>query len=103
MIIIINIIIISNNNSNNNNNNLVANIPFRMDFLIPKKTRKASLIMRSRFSRKFHFKWTFYGKLILKKCLDAKDWFRDKAAVQHKIPFQMDFLQKVSFKKMLRR
>ena len=103
MIIIINIIIISNNNSNNNNNNLVANIPFRMDFLIPKKTRKASLIMRSRFSRKFHFKWTFYGKLILKKCLEAKDWFRDKAAVQHKIPFQMEFLQKVSFKKMLRR
>ena len=47
--------------------------------------------MRSRFSTKFHFKWTFYRKLVLKRCLDAEGWFRDKAAVQAKILSQMDF------------
>ena len=43
------------------------------------------------FSTIFHFKWTLYGKLGLKKYFDAKNWFRDKNAVQLKISFQMDF------------
>ena len=45
---------------------------------------------------KFHIEWTFYGKLVFKRCLDVEDWFRDKVAVQYRIPFQMDLLQKVN-------
>ena len=94
---------ISNNHSNNgsNNNIITANqvhnkitvqykIPFSMEFLILKGLRKVSSIMRPQFSTKFHFKWIFYGKLILKRCLDAEDWFHNKIAVQHKIPFRMN-------------
>ena len=51
----------------------------------------SSAIIRSRFRSKFYFKWTFYGKLILKRYLDAEDGFRDRAAVQRKIPLRMDF------------
>ena len=47
--------------------------------------------MRSWLSTRFHFKWTFYRKLVRKRCLDVEDWFHDKAAVQAEIPFQMDF------------
>ena len=107
IIIIVIIIIVTYNNNNNNNNKLVVNqvhngitvqckIPFRMDFLIFKRSREVSFIIRMRFSTKLHFKLTFYGKLILKICLDAKDWFPDKAVVQHKNPFQIDFLWKVN-------
>ena len=59
--------------------------------------------MKWQFSTKFYFKWTFYGKLILKRSSDAEDWFCNKAAVQQKVPFQMDFLQKANSKKIFRR
>ena len=67
-----------------------------MNFLILKRLWKVSSIMRRWFSTKFPFKWTFYGKLILKRCLNAKDWLYDKIAVQYKVAFQMDFLGKVN-------
>ena len=50
-----------------------------------------SSTMRPLFSTKFHFKWTSHGKLVLKRCLEAKDRFRDKGGFQDKILFQMDF------------
>ena len=67
-----------------------------MDVLILKESHKASSIMRQWSRTKFIFEWNFYRKLILKRCLNAKDWFRDKAVVQHKILFRMDFLLKVN-------
>ena len=53
--------------------------------------------MSLQFSTKFHFKWTFYVKLILGKSLDAKDWFHNKDLVQCKITFQMSFLWNVNY------
>ena len=35
--------------------------------------------------------------------LDPEDWFCNKAMVQYESPFEMDFLRKVSCKKMFRR
>ena len=67
-----------------------------MNFLILKRLWKVSSMMRPWFSTKFPFKWTFYRKLILKRCLDAKDWLYDKITIQHKVAFQMDFLRKVN-------
>ena len=71
-----------------------------MDFLREANSKK---IFRRRRSvpykvavhHKIHLKWTFYGKLILKRYLDAEDWFRDRAAVQRKIPFRIDFYGKL--------
>ena len=57
------------------------------------RRKKIISIIKSRFSTKLHFKWTFYGKLALKRCLDAKDWFRDKALVEAKIAFRMYLLK----------
>ena len=37
----------------------------------------------------------------LKRRLDEEDCFRDKAAVQTKIPFQMDFLRRLILKRCL--
>ena len=58
-----------------------------------KGSQKVSSVIRPWFSVKFLFEWTFYGKLVFKRCLDVEDWFRDKVAVQNKIPFQMNFLR----------
>ena len=65
-----------------------------MDFLREANFKKTvQKTVQSQFRKKFHFKWTFYGKLIH---LKTQDWFCDKAAVQHKILFRMDFLRKVN-------
>ena len=50
--------------------------------------------MRPRFSTQFDFEWTFYGKLVFKRCLDVQDWFRDKVAFQYKIPFLVPLLRR---------
>ena len=36
------------------------------------------------------------SELVFKRYLDVEDWFHDKLAVQYRIPFQRDFLQKVN-------
>ena len=36
----------------------------------------------------------FLREANFKRCFDVEDWFHNEVAVQHKIPFQMDFLRK---------
>ena len=46
-------------------------VPFQMDFLQKANSKKIFrrrglvLVIKLQFSTKFHFKWTFYGKLIV--------------------------------------
>ena len=58
--------------------------------ILAQSERKVSSVIRTQFSMKS------ISELVFKRYLDVEDWFHDKLAVQYRIPFQRDFLQKVN-------
>ena len=70
---------------------IITIITITIFYIMSHNITQSQISSALRFKPKFHFKWTIYGKLILKRYLATEDWFRDKATVQAIIPFQMDF------------